>query len=303
MQGGIGQVEQELVEQRGADGIQGIVARPLGQLFHPFALLRVADPFTQHRQQRREHARAVGGGGAQLQFLGAFQVPLRLLVAELAVELLAAVGEVVVSGDLDAAGWHWLEVGGNDVAPCRVFFLRVAAERIETFLFRLRAAAVEDEAGLHAGRPLGQLRGGPPTDIALGVGPHHVQPGGVDLGRSAAGLGEGVGAVELVKGVEDRVTTFQEPPPHGDRCLAGVRAQGIVDDRTVGRLAQHQRHGCLALDRDLLLAAGHVHPFAAIPDLLGIVRVDLLGDQVQVVVLEHGDAPAEIPVHAQRRKG
>ncbi|MCY1251183.1 hypothetical protein D9M72_649160 [compost metagenome] len=70
----------------------------------------------------------------------------------------------------------------------------------------------------------------------------------------------------------------------------------------MGRLTQNQGDWRLALDCDLLLAGRHVHPLAAIPDLIGVVRVDLLDDQVEVVILEHGDAPAEVVVHAQRRK-
>ena len=41
-------------------------------------------------------------------------------------------------------------------------------------------------------------------------------------------------------------------------------------------------------------------PLAAVPDLVGVVRVGFLGDQVEVVVLEHGDAPGKVAVVAQR---
>ncbi len=69
----------------------------------------------------------------------------------------------------------------------------------------------------------------------------------------------------------------------------------------MGRLAQGKGHRCLALHRDLLLAAGHVDPLAVVPDLVGVVGVDLFGDQVEVIVLEHGQAPAEIQVVPQER--
>ena len=69
----------------------------------------------------------------------------------------------------------------------------------------------------------------------------------------------------------------------------------------MGRAAQGEGHRRLALDLDLLLAAAHVHPLVVIPNLVGVVWVDLLGDQVEVVVLEHGQAPAEVQVVPQER--
>lgn len=45
----VSQVEQELVEQRGAGGIQRVIAGPLGQLFHQFQFGRIAHHLTQHR--------------------------------------------------------------------------------------------------------------------------------------------------------------------------------------------------------------------------------------------------------------
>ncbi|MNI78979.1 hypothetical protein D3C76_1309420 [compost metagenome] len=98
----VSQVEQQLVEQRGAGGIERVVAFPLGQLLHQFEFGGVAQHFAQHRQQRRQQARAVGGGSAQLQFLAVFQVPFHGFVAELAIELLAAIGKVVIAGNLHA---------------------------------------------------------------------------------------------------------------------------------------------------------------------------------------------------------
>ena len=144
--------EQELVEQRGADGVQRVIALPLGQLLHPFAFLRVADHVSQHWQQGCQQARAIGGRRAQLQLTGGFDVPLGLFVAQLQVELLAAVGEVVVARDLDAAGGYRLEIRRDDIASGRIFFLRVVTERVETVLLRLRAAAIEHEARFRARR-------------------------------------------------------------------------------------------------------------------------------------------------------
>ena len=96
----VSQIEQELVEQRGTGGFQRVVALPLGQLLHQFQFGGIAHHGAQYRQQWRQEARAVGGGGAQLQLLAGFQVPLDALVAELLIELLTTVGEVVITGNL-----------------------------------------------------------------------------------------------------------------------------------------------------------------------------------------------------------
>ncbi|MNC52577.1 hypothetical protein D3C75_1019300 [compost metagenome] len=112
--------------------------------------------------------------------------------------------------------------------------MRVGAERVEAFLVGLVGAAVEDEAWLDPGRTLGQLCRGPPTDIALGVGPDDIQPGCLHLGGRGAGLGQGVGAIELVEAFEDRVLGFEERPPHGNRRGPCRGAEDFVDDWPVG---------------------------------------------------------------------
>src|SRR5690606_23886253 len=141
--------------------------------------------------------------------------------------------QVVVAGDGHAGGRVGLVVGGDDVAARRVFFLRVGLEWQVARLVRLAAGAVEDEAGVHLGRALRQLAGGPPADVAAGVGVDHVEAGRVDQGGGGAGLVQAVGAIEPVEGLEDRVLGLEEGPPHGDRRLPRV-GQGVVDDGAVG---------------------------------------------------------------------
>ena len=68
----------------------------------------------------------------------------------------------------------------------------------------------------------------------------------------------------------------------------------------MGRATQGQVDRLATLNLNLLGAALQLDPLALVPDLSGVIRVELLGDQVEVVVLEHGDAPAKIPVVAQR---
>jgi hypothetical protein len=55
------------------------------------------------------------------------------------------------------------------------------------------------------------------------------------------------------------------------------------------------------LDGSTALGAGHVDPLVVVPDLVGVGRVDLLGDEIEVIVLEHGQAPAECQVVPQER--
>ena len=303
VQGALGNLEQQLVEQRGGGRVDRVVAVPGRQLLDQALAFGVVDHLAQDRQQGCEQARRVAGAIAELQRAAVVQVPFGAAVGQLGIQPLAAVRQVVVAGNRPAIGRDRLEVGGDDVAARRVFLLWVVGERIEAGLVRLALAAVEDEARVHSLRPLRQGRRGPPADIAGGIGPDQVESWRMDLRGRRAGLGQGIGAIQLVEGVEHRVLGLEESPPHGDRGLAGAGAEGVVDDRTVGRAAQGELHRRSALDRDFLLLALQVDPFALVPDLVGVVRVDLLGDQVEVVVLEHRQAPAERAVVAQRGEG
>jgi hypothetical protein len=56
----------------------------------------------------------------------------------------------------------------------------------------------------------------------------------------------------------------------------------------------------LAFDGDLLLGLFQCRPLAIDHHLVGVGRVGLFGDQVDVIVLEHGQAPAEVTVVAQQ---
>ncbi|MCY1396137.1 hypothetical protein D9M71_110980 [compost metagenome] len=240
---------------------------------------------------------AVAGAAVELQRLAVLHIPFHCVVVQSLIQPLAAIGQVVVTGNRLAAG---LEIRRDDVAARRVFLLWIVAERQEARLLRLTAGAVENERWVHSSRPLRQLRGGPPADIAIGAGPDDVQARSMDLRRGGAGLVQAVGAVELVESVQQRVFAFEEGPPEGDRRFSGCGPERVVDQRAVGRAAQHQPDRLFVLHRDALLLALQVHPLAAIPDLLGIGRVDLLCDQVDVVVLEHGQAPAELAVVTER---
>ena len=191
-------------------------------------------------------------------------------------------------------------VGRDYIAACRVLFLGVGAEGVEAVLLRLATGAVEDKVRVDPRRAPRQLGRGPPADIAGGVGPDDIQPGRLDLLDGGAGLVQAGGAVELVEAVEDWVGGLQEGPPQGDWRAADAVAEGVVDDRPVGRAAQGQAHRLGILDLDQFFAALQLDPLAAIPDLLGVIRVGFLGDQVQIVVLEHGQAPGEVAVMPER---
>ncbi len=234
VQGALGNLEQQLVEQRGGGRVDREVALPGRQLLDQALAFGVVDHLAQDRQQGCEQARRVAGAIAELQRAAVVQVPFGAAVGQLGIQPLAAVRQVVVAGNRPAIGRDRLEVGGDDVAARRVFLLWVVGERIEAGLVRLALAAVEDEARVHPLRPLWQGRRGPPADIAGGVGPDQVESRRMDLRGRRAGLGQGIGAIQLVEGVEHRVLGLEESPPHGDRGLAGAGAERVVDDRTVG---------------------------------------------------------------------
>ena len=121
----------------------------------------------------------------------------------------------------------------------------------------------------------------------------------MNFGRRLARLVARVGSVEVIKRLQHRVLGFQKSPPHGNGCFAEIVLEGVVDDRAMHRLAQLQLHRFLAFDFDGFGAAGEVHPLVLVPDLVGVRWVEFLSHQVHIVVLEHGQAPAEIPVMAK----
>ncbi len=180
--------------------------------------------------------------------------------------------------------------------------MRVGAERVKTELIGLRRAAVQNEGGVDALRADRQLRRSPPADIAFGVGPDDVEARRLNLLGRATHLVQRIGAVGLVKTVQHRVGRHQKRPPHRNWRLAGVLAHHVVDNRAVRRFEQRQCDRRLAFHGDLLLGAFHVHPLTVVPDLIRVIRVGLLGNQVHVVILEHGQAPAEVHVVAQQRE-
>ncbi|MCY1531363.1 hypothetical protein D9M68_665860 [compost metagenome] len=190
-----------------------------------------------------------------MQGLAVLQVPLHCTVGQALVQALTPIGQVVVTGNLDAGWRHRLVVGRDDIAARRVLLLRVVAERVVSGFLRFAAGAVEDKARIDPCRAARQLGRRPPANIASGVGPDHVEARCLDFFRSGAGLVQAVGAIELVEAVEDRVVGFQKGPPQGNRRLAGGVAEGIVDQRAVGRAAQGQPERFGVLDLDGLFAA------------------------------------------------
>ena len=216
----------------------------------------------------------------------------------MAIELAASVRQVVVTGYRHCR--RRLVVGRDNVAACRVLLLGVDAEGVEAELVRLRTGTIEDEHGVDAVGADRQLRRRPPADIATGIGPDQVQPWRMHLGRSLAHLAQGIRAVELVETVEERVFGFQERPPHGDWRGPGSGTQHVVDNRAMGRAAEAEGDRCFAFDGNLLLGLFQRLPFAIDHHLVGVGRVGALGDQVDVVILEHGQAPAEVAVVAEQ---
>ena len=298
MQGRECQFIEELVEQRGAGRVERVVASPSRQLLDQLFLFVTFGHCTQGCQERGKGARAIVTGGVQLQCLAVLGVPFHLWVGQVTIKLAATVGQVVVT-----RYWHrrrWLVVGRNDIAARGVFLLRVDAEGVETELVGLRIGAVEDERRVDAVGADWQLCRCPPTDIATGIGPDKVEPGRVNLGGGLAHLAQGVGAVELVEAVEDRVFSFQKCPPHGDWRGAGGITQHVVDDRAVGRAAQADGDRLLAFDGNLLFGRFQCVPLAIDHHLIGVGGVGLFGDQVNVIVLEHGQAPAKVTVVAEQ---
>ena len=192
-------------------------------------------------------------------------------------------------------------VGGDDAAARGVFFLRVVFEGIEAEFVCLTFGGVKYEGRVHAFGADGQLGGRPPGDITLGVDPDYVQARGMDFAGGGTGFVPRVGAVELIKRVEERVLGFQKSPPQGNRRGAQGFGVGGVDERAVRRAAQDQFHGRLAFDGNGFGALGECDPLALMPDLLRVDGVDLFSHQVNVVVLEHGQAPAKLRVVPQQR--
>lgn len=70
----------------------------------------------------------------------------------------------------------------------------------------------------------------------------------------------------------------------------------------MGRAAQVDGDRRFAFDGDLLLGLFERLPSAIDHYLVGVGRVGALGDQVDVIVLEHGQAPAEVTVMTEQRK-
>ena len=122
----------------------------------------------------------------------------------------------------------------------------------------------------------------------------------MDFAGGRTCLVQRIGAVHLVEGVQDRVFGFQKCPPHGHRRLAKIVRVGVGDDGPVRGAAQQQLERGRAFDRNAFLAHLQVHPLAPRPDLVAVGRIGLFGNQVQVVVLEHGHAPAKTLVEAEQ---
>ena len=154
VQGALGNLEQQLVEQRGGGRVDRVVAVPGRQLLDQALAFGVVDHLAQDRQQGCEQAWRVAGAIAELQRAAVVQVPFGAAVGQLGIQPLAAVRQVVVAGNRPAIGRDRLEVGGDDVAARRVFLLWVVGERIEAGLVRLALAAVEDEARVHPPQPI-----------------------------------------------------------------------------------------------------------------------------------------------------
>ncbi len=121
------------------------------------------------------------------------------------VQLLAAISQVVVTGDLHAGGRKWLEVGRDDVAARRVFFLRVGAEGVKAQFVGLLSAAIEDVVRVDPFRANRQLRGSPPADITFGIGPDDVQSRCLNFLCRGAHFIQRVGAVYFVEAFQDRI--------------------------------------------------------------------------------------------------
>ena len=179
--------------------------------------------------------------------------------------------------------------------------MRVVFKGVKPRFVRLVLGRIQNESGVYALGANRQLGCGPPANVALVIGPNHVQAGGVDFAGCRARLVTGVGAVEFVKSVDEWVFGFQKSPPHGNRRGAQRVFVGVVDQRAVGRAAQAQHHGRLAFDGNGLRTLSQFDPFAVAPNLIRVGRVHFFGHQVNVVVLEHGQAPAKLAVVAQQR--
>ena len=122
----------------------------------------------------------------------------------------------------------------------------------------------------------------------------------MNLAGGLARLLARVRAVEFIEGIEHRVLCLGPGPPHGHRSGPQAVGKRLVDDRSVGRTPQGDDNGRGALDGNRFLPALQIHPVPLVLHLVRIGGVDLLCDQVQVIVLEHGQAPAELPVVSQQ---
>ena len=301
--GATGQLVHQLAEHGGRDAVGPKTAVPVGQALQHGALGGFGNDLVQDWNQGRQQAWTVAGLHIKLQGLAGGRIPPGCIISQAFIQTLTPVGQVVVTGHGYPAVGLGLVVGRDDVAAPRIFLLGVVAVAVKAPLVRFARAAVQDKAGVHVLGPNGQLGRRPPANVTRCAAPHDIEPRRMDFAGSSAGLEQGVGPVKFVKGVQDRVFGFQERPPHGHRCGAQAVLERVSDDRSVWGAPQRERDRLFALDHDFLGAALQLDPLPLVPDLVGVGGVDLLGDQVQVVVLEHGQGPAKLRVVPQQGGG
>ena len=116
----------------------------------------------------------------------------------------------------------------------------------------------------------------------------------MDLGCGFAHLAQGVGAVELVETLEDRVFGFEKRPPQGYWRGAGDIAQYIVDDGAMGRATQVEGDWRFTLYRNLLLGGFQCVPPAIDHDLVVAFakRAREMGARHLLVISSLGADPA-----------
>ena len=294
-------IKGQLVGQGRGNFVGPVLAIPSQQQLDPHALLIVGGGGTQVVRHGSPTAHKVICLAIQLQGLGVAGIPALRVLTELLVQASRPVTGVVITRD--HGGPCGLVVGRHDEATRRVFLLGVALKRQKTQFDRFASGVIQDARWVHPVGANDQSGRCPPSDVALRIGPHHVQTWRVDQAGRLARFVQGVGAVELVKGFDDGVFGLVQRPPQGQGLARRWRRQGIVDQRPVRRTAHLHHHAVRAFDGDGFFAHAQVHPGPLVPDAVGVFGVHRERHQIGVVVLEHGQVPTKITVVPQQGHG
>ena len=98
---------------------------------------------------------------------------------------------------------------------------------------------------------------------------------------------------QFIKGLQVGGGKLVVDPPHGHRIGVFTDAvKGAVQNGAMPRSFHFQHNIFLSFDPDDLLSDLQIFPVILVPYLIGICRIQLFTEEIHVIILEHGDAPA-----------